>query len=62
MPTVPIYIRQEDFEKWSAIEKKAEWVHQRLAEDKPDLQAVIDNIDKKPVPSVEVEEMPDWGA
>lgn len=30
MPSVPVYIRKEDFEKWSQIENKSEFIHQAL--------------------------------
>ena len=30
MPSVPIYIRNEDYSKWLSIENKAEWLHNAL--------------------------------
>ena len=30
MPRVNIYIRQDDWDKWQAIESKPEWLHERL--------------------------------
>lgn len=30
MPTVPVYIRVEDLDKWRALENKAEFVHNAL--------------------------------
>lgn len=30
MPTVPVYIRVEDLDKWKALESKAEFVHNAL--------------------------------
>lgn len=30
MPSVMIYIRQQDYDKWLAIENKPEWLHERL--------------------------------
>lgn len=30
MPDVKIYVRSEDMDKWNAIEKKSEWLHQKL--------------------------------
>ncbi len=31
MPSVAVYIRQEDMEKWSKIVKKSQWLHDQLA-------------------------------
>lgn len=31
MPQVTVYIREEDLEKWKAIEKKSEFIHNALA-------------------------------
>lgn len=30
MPSVPVYIRKEDFNKWLAIENKSEFIHNAL--------------------------------
>lgn len=30
MPSVPLYIREEDYEQWKAIEKKSEFIHDAL--------------------------------
>lgn len=30
MPSVMIYIRQQDYDKWLAIENKPEWLHDHL--------------------------------
>lgn len=30
MPQVTVYIREEDIEKWKALEKKAEFIHKAL--------------------------------
>lgn len=30
MPQVTVYIREEDIEKWKAIEKKSEFIHKAL--------------------------------
>lgn len=31
MPTVTIYIREEDYAIWQSIEKKSDWLHRVLA-------------------------------
>lgn len=31
MPQVNVYIRDEDYLKWTAIEKKSEWMHEALS-------------------------------
>jgi hypothetical protein len=31
MPDVKVYIRTEDLVKWNAIEKKAQWLHEKLS-------------------------------
>ncbi len=31
MPQVTIYIRNEDYDKWKAIENKPEWLHHAIA-------------------------------
>lgn len=30
MPQVTVYIRQEDMDAWRAVERKSEWMHERL--------------------------------
>lgn len=30
MPKITVYIRNEDMDKWRAVEKKSEWMHTRL--------------------------------
>jgi SPX domain protein involved in polyphosphate accumulation len=30
LPRVTIWIRQEDYDKWQAIENKPEWLHEHL--------------------------------
>lgn len=32
MPSVQVYIREEDYDKWKAIEKKSEFIHNALKE------------------------------
>lgn len=45
MPDVKVYIRTEDLDKWNAIEKKAQWLHDALSgtEIKTKLEAPIVN-------------------
>ena len=56
MPQVFVYIRNEDFAKWKAIEKKSEFIHNAL-EGRPEfserVKTAIDNIvNAKDVPGV----------
>lgn len=30
MPTVSVYIRKEDFDRWNTLESKTEWISQHL--------------------------------
>lgn len=30
MPQVTVYVRNEDLEEWKAIEKKSQWIHEKL--------------------------------
>jgi len=32
MPDVKVYIRTEDLDKWKAIDKKAQWLHEKLSD------------------------------
>lgn len=38
MPTVSVYIKNEDWEKWSALEKPSEFIHNAL---NPELDSMI---------------------
>lgn len=32
MPTISVFIRVDDLPKWKALEKKSQWLHDRLIE------------------------------
>lgn len=43
MPQVTVYIREEDIEKWKAINKKSEFIHQALQKLKEEFYYDTDN-------------------
>lgn len=36
MPQVTVYVREDDLDRWKAIEKKSEWLHNALNAEIPD--------------------------
>lgn len=51
MPQVTVYIRNGDLPKWRALEKKSQWIHERLL-DHQELKPVIEHITKQPAAPV----------
>lgn len=41
MPTISIYLKNEDYEKWQAIKKKSEWLHEKLNAGSEDAGSVL---------------------
>lgn len=48
MPQVTVYIRNDDLEKWKAIEKKSEWLHNHLHTAITNLEKDLESTTKNP--------------
>lgn len=46
MPQVTVYIREEDLEKWKAIEKKSEFIHNALTSTSETIEISHDTLQK----------------
>lgn len=56
MPRVNIYIRNEDLDRWNAIEDKPEWLHEKLSTVVEKIVSVYthaDEVDEESSPSLE---------